>query len=305
MKVQVLLSAYNGEQFIQEQIESIMQQSGVEVSLLIRDDGSTDNTCDILEEIQVKYPACISIVKGENKGVTQSFFELLKLSDEKYDYYAFSDQDDVWFENKLITACNMIQVNNIKNQSQPFLYVGNYTLVNNELLPIQTGNAIDREISFPKTIVENIALGCTMVMNKSLRDAFISKEFPPAIIHDWYMYLLAQTIGDVYVDENPTMFYRQHANNVIGNKKQGIHKNLRKLLEVSEWAQQNHKQLQFILMHYADYGHQEKIKMLEEYTTIKNKPLNQRIYYNRTRKIRRTSKIHDIVLSVFILLKKI
>lgn len=304
MKIQVLLSTYNGEKFLTEQIESIMQQNGVDVTLLIRDDGSVDGTINILKTIQKKYPNKIEIIEGQNVGVTESFFELLKFSNNSNEYYAFADQDDVWLENKLEIACNTIE-KQINSDKIPFLYVGNYTLVNSELEIINVANAIERKIDYPMTLVENIALGCTMVMNKSLRDEIICKKTPPAIIHDWYVYLLAQTIGNVFVDERPTMLYRQHSNNVIGNRKQGIKENFKKFLAISTWAKKNKQQLKFIECNYLEKAHSDKMKILQEYIDISNQPLRKRIHYNKTRRIRRSSLLHDIILSIYILLKKI
>ena len=104
--IQVLMSTYNGEKYLREQIDSIMMQDcekkGVaKLCLLVRDDGSEDRTTEILAEYARRYPEQISWYQGKNKGVIQSFFDLIKRSDDGVDYYAFADQDDYWLENKL------------------------------------------------------------------------------------------------------------------------------------------------------------------------------------------------------------
>lgn len=302
MNVQVLLSTYNGKRFVEEQVESIINQVDVDVTLLIRDDGSKDGTQNILKTLEEKYPNQIKVLFAENKGVTQSFFELLEMSSEDATYYAFADQDDVWAPNKLKTAC--FHITDRAKANQPFLYVGNYTPVNEKLEVIEAANSINRDVNYGVTIVENIALGCTMVMNRLLRDAIVREVMPPALIHDWYIYLLAQTIGAVYVDDEPTMFYRQHENNVIGNRNQGIKENVKKMRALFEWARENKQQLQFIEQHYHNQANAEALTILSEYAHISNQSLRKRIAYNKRRAVRRTSAFHDKALSLLILMKK-
>lgn len=106
--VSVLMSTYNGAKYIREQIDSILNQKDVNVELLIRDDGSSDNTAEICKEYQKKNTN-IRFYQGENIGVGKSFMELLKKAPEA-DYYSFSDQDDVWLEDKLSRAVKMIKI---------------------------------------------------------------------------------------------------------------------------------------------------------------------------------------------------
>lgn len=94
-KVQVLLSSFNGERYIQKQLDTIFAQRGVEVSCIVRDDGSSDRTVQIIKNYQKKQLA-LQLIEGENLGWRRSFMELLRLA-EKADYYAFADQDDEWF----------------------------------------------------------------------------------------------------------------------------------------------------------------------------------------------------------------
>ena len=106
--VQVLMSTYNGERYIRRQIDSIMAQTGVEVYLLIRDDGSEDSTVSIIQEYVEQYPDRIQIVIGKNIGWKKSFIQLLRMAGN-FDYYAFADQDDYWFPDKEICSKPFIQ----------------------------------------------------------------------------------------------------------------------------------------------------------------------------------------------------
>ena len=106
-RVSVLMSTYNGEKYLHEQINSILGQQGVEIHLLIRDDGSSDGTVEICKEYAKKYNQ-ITFYQGENLGVGKSFLDLLKHAPDA-DYYSFADQDDVWLEDKIIRAVTMIK----------------------------------------------------------------------------------------------------------------------------------------------------------------------------------------------------
>ena len=117
-RVLVLMSTYNGERFLEEQLDSILSQEGVDVSLLVRDDGSKDNTCQLLSDYasrnqNIKMKAC------ENVGFVKSFSALVNID---ADYYAFADQDDIWMPNKLATACAVLAT---KDNSKPNLFTSN------------------------------------------------------------------------------------------------------------------------------------------------------------------------------------
>ena len=216
-KVQVLLSAYNGEKYIKKQIESILNQKEVEVSLLIRDDGSSDKTIEIIGKLADKNTNII-FYKDENLGPARSFMDLLNKSDE-VSYYAFADQDDIWEPKKLISA-----INKLKEDNKPELYMSALEIVDEELNPIEikqvTGN-----FCFEGAMVKNFATGCTLVLNKKLRD--IIKSYNPTylIMHDSWITRVCYAIGgNVIIDENHYIKYRQHTGNVLGYKDEGLQK---------------------------------------------------------------------------------
>lgn len=214
-KVAVLLSSYNGEKYIEEQIESVLQQDGVDVTLFIRDDGSSDGTLDILE--QLKSNDRCRIYLETNVGVVKSFFELLNKAKE-FDYYAFCDQDDVWDLDKLKVA-----VDKLEQCNKPYLMYYSKTLpVDSNLVPIVVkGTNPDEEHLFNmhEILLRNNAIGCTMVINDRLRDK-ITVQFPQNVImHDHWIYAVCRALdGDVFYDKTPHIKYRQHGSNVIGHK---------------------------------------------------------------------------------------
>lgn len=119
-KVAVLLSTYNGSKYIKEQIDSILSQEGVNIDIYIRDDGSTDETVNIIYEYKSNN---IFLTEGKNIGVGNSFMELLYSVPEIYDYYAFADQDDIWSEKKIRIAIEVLQKN------KKHLYASNQELI--------------------------------------------------------------------------------------------------------------------------------------------------------------------------------
>ena len=217
--INVLMTTYNGEKYLKEQIDSIFAQDCIakglaDVRLLIRDDKSTDSTVDIINDYVRRYTDKITLIKGENIGVIKGFFTLLKEC-ERADYYAFSDQDDYWMPNKLSVA-----IENIDSFSNgmPYLYSSSVTIADAQLNPIES--SIDRSsirASFENAMLENVVYGCTAVFNHNLRE-IVTVEYPNyTYMHDWWMYLTATAFGRHYYDEQSYMKYRQHEDNAVGN----------------------------------------------------------------------------------------
>lgn len=212
-KVQVLLSTYNGEKYLREQIDSILNQEYKEITLLIRDDGSTDSTLDILREYTDKYEN-ISYYAGDNLGVQNSFFDLMKAADKNADYYAFSDQDDVWLPEKIKRAVETLEK---EVPEKPLLYASKTKLVNEklEIIPVKIRKyALTPD--FGNALVENICTGCTEVFNKELLNLVDNKIPEFTVMHDWWLYLSAAAFGKVVYDTKAGILYRQHRDNEVG-----------------------------------------------------------------------------------------
>ncbi|MBD5312407.1 MAG: glycosyltransferase [Bacteroides sp.] len=208
------MSTYNGAKYIRPQLDSIMNQVKVKVSLLIRDDGSKDETIKIIEEYINKYPNNIELVKGNNIGFAASFLTLLKIGGKRnYNYFAFADQDDVWLEYKLFAAVTKIQTLNL---DQPALYFSNATAVDEELKYLfdTTKNPL---ISKETSLVRYFMLGCTMVFNKKLAE-IISENTPinKILMHDLWLNQTSIFFGNIIFDSESYILYRQHNNNVAG-----------------------------------------------------------------------------------------
>lgn len=213
MRVAVLMSTYNGEKYIREQIESILNQIGnFELDLWIRDDGSIDSTIDILNEYQGKNK--LRWYSGENMGPGKSFIDLLyKVSG--YDYYAFSDQDDVWLINKIEKGISAL----LECQKEG-LYFCNAEYVDQDLKPLG-GTTYKNYVptDYYSAILNPGYLGCTMVFNSKLASVIQTHEFPRKLyIHDAYIARVCAAVGGkIEYDKGVYIKYRQHESNVIGS----------------------------------------------------------------------------------------
>lgn len=213
-RILVLLSAYNGERFIRPQIESILnQKTGNDIFLKIRDDGSNDCTCKIIENLQKEYPGQIELIKGTNIGCNASFFYLLKTAEE-YDYYAISDQDDIWISDKLETAVNWLEA--IKDDI-PLLYSSTSYLVKNNLIPYGTTRKKERSFTIYNTIIQNICPGHGQVMNKKLLNLLRNNiDISKIYVYDTWITNMAMLYGKIIFNNRPYTLYRLHGDNQLG-----------------------------------------------------------------------------------------
>lgn len=220
--VLIMLSTYNGGEFLREQLDSLYAQKNVKFHVLVRDDGSKDCTLEILEEYRRNY-GMMDILSDVNYGAAKSFHLLAHYALTQmpvYDYYAFCDQDDVWFINKLQVSCEALRA-----------CCDNYKLFYGPAMLVDAG--LNQLHSPCATIVNNLeanifasrSLGCTQVFNRALLEKFDSLysyvvnakrgDFVP--LHDAWMSLIAYSLSaNVIVGKEPLMLYRQHGNNVVG-----------------------------------------------------------------------------------------
>ncbi|WP_338217637.1 glycosyltransferase [Lacticaseibacillus salsurivasis] len=212
--VKVLLSTYNGEEYLLPLLDTLMRQQQVTVRLVIRDDGSTDRTPQLLKEYQ--YDHDIKVDFGQNVGWRDSFMTLLKNvpADDDSDYYAFADQDDLYDSDKLIIAVNRLADMN----NQPALYHSNVTFADAEGRPL--GDKYPRDMipttKLPECYFDSKWMGTTMVFNRGLM-ALIRRHVPiNNTVHDAYVINIAQFFGTVIYDSTPHMKYRRHESAATG-----------------------------------------------------------------------------------------
>lgn len=235
--IAVLMSTYNGSRYLREQIDSILAQKDVNVRLIVRDDGSDDNTLDILKEYAQS--GKLQWYNGENLKPLGSFMHLLFNCPES-DYYSFSDQDDVWLTDKLSKSVKRMIDVETSNPDKPIIVHTDMSVVDSELSitskSFWDNNGIRPDIlkTFEMLACYNGVNGCTLLMNNAARNLIKEKYFLQSLfIHDVMCSLIVSANGGIieYVDE-PTLLYRQHEGNVVGADNYKRHYYLRRLRKI-------------------------------------------------------------------------
>lgn len=211
--VEVLLSTYNGERYLNQQLESIWGQGYTEVALSVRDDGSCDATLSLLDRLLSGRPHT-KVVMGAHLGAAQSFMALLRSVSPASSYAAFCDQDDVWAPDKLAVAVGALD--DLEEPGRPALYCSAVTLVREDLTEIKVHRRCTRGPSFENALVENVATGCTIVVNRPAIDLLSRRRPEHLLMHDAWCYLVVAGCGEVVYDRVPHVLYRLHQANTVG-----------------------------------------------------------------------------------------
>lgn len=214
-QVAILMGTFNGEKFLIDQLESIGNQTFRNWRLIVSDDGSTDSTIEILKKYQTLWgEKKLEIRQGQGIGFSENFLSLACDPKIKADYFAFSDQDDVWLPHKI--ECALRQMKD-KSQITPLLYCGRTKYVNQDLKLLGLSPLFTAPTSFGNALVQSIAGGNTMLFNKALKAMLEEVGSVDVVSHDWWLYLLTTASGGhVYYDCIPYIFYRQHNSNLVG-----------------------------------------------------------------------------------------
>lgn len=284
-KIQILLSTYNGEKYLREQLNSFTALDNFEeIKVLIRDDGSSDSTKDILKEYSERFG--FEVIYGENVGVNMSFHQLILRADRSCEYFAFSDQDDVWLPHKLSRAIDVISE---LDSEKPVLYSACSTLVDEALNPNGHTLIPGQKLSFYNAMVQNVAVGHTQVFNRSLLE-LLSREFSRDIgITDHWAYLLASTTGRVVYDEKRCALYRQHGNNLIGCGSSSFKSFMNRIKRaLSNAPREKTRQLEAFIDCYGGDMSLEHRCELEKFLTSQKSFLKRLAYLFKTRVYRQT-----------------
>lgn len=216
MNVLVLMSTYNGESYLRKQIDSILNQEKVKVHLLIRDDGSTDGTCKILAEYAERYQN-ISWNTSKNVGFVRSFSILAENAlsyPEPIDFYAFSDQDDIWMPNKIKIACRYLEDS---KEDTPLLFSSNSLFVDDHMNVLGAFHRKTPHFTKQNVMIFPTEQGCSMVFNKRALELYDSHP-PRDAWHDRWMCLICNFFGETIYCQTPLFYYRIHGGNMIGKK---------------------------------------------------------------------------------------
>lgn len=234
MKIAILMSTYNGEKYLNEQLESIFNQNiNAQITLYIRDDGSTDSTIAIIQQWKQKLD--IVLYKEKNLGPAGSFWRLFTLNEIRADYYAFCDQDDIWDSNKLQAGVEVL-----KDQEEAALWCSNCRIID------QNGSIVDKKMNenHPEfTIISQFVCGttqgCAMLLNNKLRNYILRNEIHKMPMHDFVIMTYAIAKGKVIYDDTPYFGYRVHDNNVVAKEGKNFIRHVKGSLD--KWFSSNHK----------------------------------------------------------------
>jgi rhamnosyltransferase len=218
-QVAILMSTYNGEQYLREQIDSLQKQTFKDWHLYIRDDGSKDKTKDIVQKFCQEDSRITLIDDGENLRPAKSFLRLA--NDVVADYYFFCDQDDYWLKDKLQVMIDEIEK---YDNSIPQVVYCNLKCVDQNLVPRKYGfDDLIGKITGYNRFIGNDMPGCVMLFNKATRDLAVQykPDYKYVTMHDWWVALIAQVFGQVHFVNRRLIYYRQHDDNTVGAGKSG------------------------------------------------------------------------------------
>ncbi len=282
--VTVLLAVYGGEKYLAEQIESILNQTEQDFKIIIRDDGSRDNSPAIIKEYHEKYPEKISVMEGSPTGsAAANFAQMLCECDD--DYIMFCDQDDVWLPFKIEKTLAAMRKAEGDNKNTPVLVHGDLSVVDEKLnitAPsfFEFQRLYQNKVSFPHLLVQNYVTGCTVMINRALKQKCGSVPAGCAM-HDWWLALLAQLFGKIVCINEPLLLYRQHGDNQVGAKASYgwalIKRKLATISEVKKNYQATYTQAELLKERYFDELDERDKKILSAYCLMKKKNKFQKL----------------------------
>lgn len=304
-EVAILLCAMNGEAYLAEQLDSFEHQTHNRWQLWVSDDGSSDGTHGILETYRSRWTRnrC-EVRKGPRKGFAANFLSLVCNAEISADYYAYSDQDDIWKNDKLALALRWLST---VPSDTPALYCSRTELVDATGKHIGYSRSFVRTPSFRNALTQNLGGGNTMVFNHAARKLLVHAGADVGVIaHDWWTYLVVTGCGgQVFFDQTPTLRYRQHDRNLIGANHTftAPFMSVRRLFEgrFQTWNSQNISALQKL----KDFLSPESSTALGIFSAARNQRFWQRLSGVRRAGVYRQTILGNIGLFVAAALRRI
>lgn len=259
-KIDILMATYNGEKYLVEQLDSIINQTYRNWNLLIRDDNSTDKTLEIIQDYQKKDNR-IKLLKDNkgNLGIVKNFEELLKNSESEF--IMFSDQDDIWIENKLDAYLKTAE----KIKTKGFLLHSDAVLFNKNKSDASIRTFISKKAEkkgLENTFFNYFVQGATILISKEIKNFIL--PFPKeAYLHDRYIHLISELFFERIFVNKALIYYRQHGDNQIGAKN-----TIRELLSKRYFDERDRQLIKIIYNKYGSLLTDDKKKLIEEYFKI-------------------------------------
>lgn len=220
MRIDILMATYNGEKYLEQQIDSILNQSYTDFRLLISDDQSTDTTRDILNKYVAKDSRVVVFLQNKNLGVVKNFEYLMQKVESEY--FMFSDQDDIWQKDKIKKSMELMEKDNLD------LVYTNLEVVNQDLEMVHKSywklkgfeKKVKKYNNFESLYLNNYITGSTMLVKAKWLDKILPLPHKSAyILHDYWTSLVVSKFGKIGYIEEPQVKYRQHVDNRIGSKR--------------------------------------------------------------------------------------
>ena len=301
------MATYNGEHHLKEQLETIKSQSYRNWDLLVSDDGSTDATLDLLDQFKddCEVQHSVKIIQGPKQGFVANFLSLVANSSSDAKYFAFSDQDDLWYDDKLQRAVDLIEK---EPENIPVLYCSRTEVIfENSEFKSFLSPLMQQSPSFNNALVQSIAGGNTMVFNRAARDTLLKFGVDAEVAsHDWWIYQVVTGVGGkVIYDGRPSLKYRQHAENLVGaNRGVSALFDRAAMFLNGRFKIYNDKNIQALLANRR-YLTQECQQSLDSFSVMKYGNVWQRLNAFFSSKIRRQGNVFNIALCFGILFKKV
>jgi glycosyltransferase involved in cell wall biosynthesis len=277
------MATFNGKKYLEAQIESILKQEFVQIELDILDDGSTDGTIEILNAL-LGQGKIHTLNFSNGLGASAAFSKLLSNA-QPADFYAFSDQDDIWNIRKIHT-----QIQLMKNDL-PILVISDRELIDHKEILLPQGKKREVLIGFNNALVQNVAFGNTQVLNPPLRDLVLSSRAESKYLDSW-VYLIACAYGEVKRIDTSLVSYRIHESNAVGLGKKSF-KHFRSLMVDSRD--------QCLLFSQVFTSKSQEIEhQVQDYLRVfYSRWLFQRIYFSLRSRIYRQSKVETVIWKTF------
>lgn len=307
--VTVLLATYNGEKYLEEQLNSLIEQTYTDFRIVIRDDGSSDNTNEIISRYSSVFPDKIIVCPctEPTRSAAGNFFKLIEMYDDNY--IMLCDQDDRWLPDKIEKTLSAMQAAEEKYGADTPILVHTDLFVADEKLRVTANSFIKYQglssdnTSLNRLLMQNSVTGCTTMFNRALKEKLFILPKVTAM-HDWWLALIASAFGEIEFLNEPTILYRQHGNNEVGAKDyrsvsflMGKLKNLKKAKETYKIIS---LQAEFLLKNYAELLDIKQKKLLEAVATLPQKSKIEKIKTIKKHRLYKNTALRNLVQFIFI-----
>ena len=268
--VQIIMATYNGEKYLEEQMDSLLAQTWTDIRVEVCDDGSTDHTCDVIERYAQK-DSRISIHRNEeNKGYVRNFLEGMQRSEAEY--IMFCDQDDIWDQNKIEVTLGAMEQAERGSADIPILVFTdaiNFDSDTGQGRSHEKSHLNIKKVDTAHLFMENKVIGCTVMVNRAVLPYLT--EIPQEIrVHDWWLALICSHFGQIVYVDRPTLRYRQHSGNMIGGSSFGsyVKDRLAGIRDQREALHSSYRQGQAFLSLYSDRMTQEQRETAQKFAAL-------------------------------------